>query len=385
MGEFLSGIGKVLIAALPFFRRGKAEREAGIDPVSAQDGRADDLLNGALGRLGALAPDDSILKKTISGIAAVAVRPEHFSKPYVREWLSLADTKKSLKVLAKAKLVSAPESKDIYEELIQSYIQMSGEQRILAEDCVMISVAFLKASVQAAANDVGVVAITQSGFESVHDRFNDVSRQLEGVSEGINNEGKLRRGDSQIAESLHGQTEAIRSLVNVSGEQSKALAGVEKAISNGEQFGFLARGLSGADSKIIDSEAMRRLEIISKSRFFIGFDLTENTQRLLTSIEKGDLARVSNSVKSEIYSWCARFLSATNCELAQSLLEKAASLGSGEVLDVARAFVTAKNGNVPSALESLSLLETPLSRSAAFIITKMAGRHLNGLGGQGSL
>ncbi|MBG0840961.1 hypothetical protein [Ectopseudomonas toyotomiensis] len=154
-GTLLAGAARGLLAVLPFLRRGKAEREAGINPASADDGRVDDLLDGALRRLGALTADDSLLQKALSNGAAIFVRPDHFFKPHIREWLSLPHTKEALKELAKAHLVDAPLPINLRESLIDSYMQISGEQKTFAEDCVSISIAFLKASVEAAATDAG--------------------------------------------------------------------------------------------------------------------------------------------------------------------------------------------------------------------------------------
>lgn len=373
MGAFLSGVARGLLAALPFLRRGKAEREAGINPASAEDGRVDDLLNGALRRLGALTPNDSLLQKVFSGAAAIAVRPDHFSKPYVREWLSLSDTRESLKKLAKAHLVSAPSPAELQESLINGYMRISGEHRSLAEDCVNISVAFLKASVQAAALDAGGAAISQAGFESLHYRFDGVNRGLEGVTED------LRSSHSE-------QAESIRLLANVFGEQSKSLEDIEKVISRSEKQGILFGELAGADSQIIDAEALGRLEVVIRSRFFNGFDSEKSVRQLLSNIESGDLLRVSGLVKAKIYGWCARLLTTVDADLAESLIEKGASLGDVEELGVARAFVKAKRGDVASAIESLANVDSDLSRSAALIIInnyqggREAHKWLNGAG-----
>lgn len=355
MGAFLSGAARGLLAALPFLRRGKAEREAGINPVSAEDGRADDLLNAALRRLGALAPDDSLFQRAFSGAAAIAVRPDHFSKTYVREWLSLSDTKESLKKLVKAQLASAPIPSELRESLINGYMKISGEHRPLAEDCVNISAAFLKASLQAAALDAGVAAMSQVGFESVHHHLEDVSRSLEGIAEDS-------RGSQEE------QAESIRSLANVYGEQSKSLEDIERILARGERQGVLIGKLAGADSQIIDAAALGRLEVVIRSRFFAGSDSEQGARQLLSSVESGDLVRASNQVKSKIYAWCARLLTVVDIELAESLIEKSASIGGDESLGIARAFIKAKKGDVASAIESLAGVESNFSRSAALII-----------------
>ncbi len=355
MGAFLSGVARGLIAALPYIRRGKAEREAGINPASAEDGRADELLNEALKRLGSLAPDDSLMQRVISGVAAIAVRPEHFSKPYVRDWLSLPATRESLKKLSKAQLVNAPMQTELRESLMNDYMDASGEHKSIAEDCVNISVAFLKASMQAAARDAGAAAISQVGFESVHAHLDDVSKSIDVITQ-------------DIKDAKSEQAESIESLTNSFDKTSKNLVDIERALARSDAQGILIGELAGADSQIIDVEALGRLEVVIKSRFFGGFDAEQGARRILASLQSGDLVRVSNLVKSKLYAWCARLLTAVDVELAESLVEKSANLGSDENIQVARAFIKAKRGDVASAIELLATSESDLSRSAALMI-----------------
>lgn len=124
------------------------------------------------------------------------------------------------------------------------------------------------------------------------------------------------------------------------------------------------------DSKIIDTEAQQRLSIIRKSRFLIGFDLAENIRRLATSIKEGDLAGASSHVKVEVLGWCARFLSLPDKQLAQSLLTDAVNLGTCDEIVIARGFIKSNGGEISSALAEISSLNTPVAKSAAFIILK---------------
>lgn len=178
MAAFWAGLMRGLVAALPLIRKVKAERDTGANPNLAQQNRTEALLDEALRRLGSISHTDPIWQKIRIGMVATIVRPDHFSNPYVRDWLSLHNVKESLKHLARSLLVAAPEPEGIREASIAAYIEISGENRSRAEDCVQIAVAFLKASVQAAANDPGVAAIAQEGFQAVNS-------QLEGIHQKV--------------------------------------------------------------------------------------------------------------------------------------------------------------------------------------------------------
>jgi hypothetical protein len=171
----------LLSAFLPFLQRGKGERDAGGNPHAALRDHTDELLDGALGRLGAMSFDDTFFQKMAHAAGGKLVRTENFSKPFVREWISHPDAKMALKRIVKTQLASAPESIEDREALIASYMKISGEHRSYAESCLFDAVAFLSTSVRLAINDPGVAAILMAGLETIHGRIDDVINRL-GVS-----------------------------------------------------------------------------------------------------------------------------------------------------------------------------------------------------------
>lgn len=176
MAAFWTGLIRGMIAIIPFARRMKAERDAGASPELAQQDRAESLLDSALRRLGSIQHNDPIWQRLGAETAAVFTRPEQFSKPHVREWLSDPLTAQNLKLIARALLVSAPEPKGARETLVTAYMKISGEYKSSAIDHVHIAVTYLKASAQAAANDSGVAALTQTGFQTVHEQLNGIHK-----------------------------------------------------------------------------------------------------------------------------------------------------------------------------------------------------------------
>jgi hypothetical protein len=99
-----------IVAAMPILRRMKAERSIGQNPRADVDDVVDELLDGALGRLGAISPDDTHLDQLANAIGGAFVRPQHFSNRYMREWLSRSDVNAALRRVTKARLVSAQDS-----------------------------------------------------------------------------------------------------------------------------------------------------------------------------------------------------------------------------------------------------------------------------------
>lgn len=170
--------------------------------------------------------------------------------------------------------------------------------------------------------------------------------------------------DFVIAECMTQQAGDLRALANAAERQTQSLEEMERLIAAGS---FAPRhGEAGAS--IIDNEALQRLRTVSKSRFFAGYDLVNSVRRLVESVQSGELSGASNSVKAEVLAWSARFLSATDKEMAQKLVDQAMKLGDGEAIEIARAFVAAGQGNSALALGLLAPINTSLAKSAAFII-----------------
>lgn len=179
IGTAIKAATSVLVATLPFLRRLKGESDAATNPHAAQDTRVDELQDEALRRLGVESIDDGLWTTIFTETTALYVRPVHFTKPYVRQWLSDPDVIASLKKVSSARLVGAEEGNLDTESLLGSYMNMSGEHRSRAVDVVFTAVTFLTASVQAAAKDAGNAAIAQAGFVSLHERLAIISKTLD--------------------------------------------------------------------------------------------------------------------------------------------------------------------------------------------------------------
>ena len=168
---FIKPAAIVLARILPSFRRLTAERRVARDPQEAQPDHSDKIFEDALRHLGAVNQDDSKLKKVVSSTISWIIRPAHFRKPHIKDWLSQASTKRDLKVLAKGALTGEEENGDARTRLISTYLDSSNEDKRCAESVIQIAVTVLRTRLDATAQDPAIAAYVQEGIASVHRRF----------------------------------------------------------------------------------------------------------------------------------------------------------------------------------------------------------------------
>lgn len=121
-------------------------------------------------------------------------------------------------------------------------------------------------------------------------------------------------------------------------------------------------------AEVFDRELQNNLNKIVSARYFGGFDTEQNALQLSERLTHGDLLDASPSTRMAGLAWCARLLSVSNRDVAQSVLAAAKTLGTCEEIAIADAFLTSAEGKVSDALASLNRIDTSETRSAAFII-----------------
>jgi hypothetical protein len=115
----------------------------------------------------------------------------------------------------------------------------------------------------------------------------------------------------------------------------------------------------------LDGQITTEIERIRKSRFLAGFPTKEAAQALAARVDCAELSGGSSSMRARALSWSARFLSlGDTVTYARTLLDKAKTLGSGEEVIIADAFLAAAQDK-DSALAMLARLNSPAARSAA--------------------
>ncbi len=172
---FIKPAAFVLARILPSFRRLTAERRVARNPDEAQQDHTDKIFEDALRHLGAVNEDDPKLKKVVGSIISWLIRPAHFRKPHMKDWLSQTSTKRDLKVLAKGTLTGVAENSEAKTRLVSTYLDISNEDRFSAESVIRTAVTVLRTRLDATVQDPAVAAYVQEGFASLNRRFHETS------------------------------------------------------------------------------------------------------------------------------------------------------------------------------------------------------------------
>ena len=121
-------------------------------------------------------------------------------------------------------------------------------------------------------------------------------------------------------------------------------------------------------TELVDQKIKDEIEILRKSRFFVEFDRTRFSLALARKLEEGELSVGSDAVRSESLAWCVRLLCTEKLDKAEKYLKLAKELGTCPEIDIADAFISSQRGDMQIALNTLAIVDSPLSRSAALII-----------------
>ncbi|MYZ52833.1 AAA family ATPase [Malikia spinosa] len=186
-------------ALLPKFRQRYAERSAGNSPTEVPLSIADDVLDSALARLGALQPDDPLWKGCIVGMEATLVRPELFKKPSVRDWLSKPQVRSGLKSAAEASIARSEVTQQVIDLLADEYAEATGEDRRFADHPIWMVIAFLRASVQGLTRDPGMATIIQAVSSDLSQRIGQLDARVAGFVEQVGPSGNSSSTDLPTA------------------------------------------------------------------------------------------------------------------------------------------------------------------------------------------
>lgn len=203
-----------------------------------------------------------------------------------------------------------------------------------------------------------------------------IKRRLETAHRETLIEGKLE-AQSALLEELIDSTqeskmqlgEAISSMNQVVLEQSERTADIVADRILGMGAISTTSSYKKYPKELVNSEIEKHMSIIRRARFFRGFSTSEHSRRLAEKIQRGEFEGGTDEVKSNALSWCARFLAVgENSAKSDELLNLAIQLGNAPEITVAEAFRISANGRFQDALSKLASIESPVARSAAFII-----------------
>jgi hypothetical protein len=168
---------------------------------------------------------------------------------------------------------------------------------------------------------------------------------------------------------------------------ASALSHLEATVAGNERvFGEIKEALSERDShtrsvsaSLADAEATKRISVLRRSRFFVGFDAPGQARRLADEVTTGELASASAAAKVEILAWCARFLARHPwTEDAERILGGLSMARDTDEIRVAKAIVTAARGSHAAALNALSGMTSGLALTASLSGTTLIAAETTG-------
>ena len=122
--------------------------------------------------------------------------------------------------------------------------------------------------------------------------------------------------------------------------------------------------------ELVDQKIKDETDILRKSRFFAEFDSVRFSLELSRKLIEGELSVGTNMVRCRALAWCVRILSTEKLGKAEEYLKYVKKLGTCEEIDIADAFISSQKGDKNTALSALAGIDSPMCRSAAFMIVK---------------
>ena len=120
---------------------------------------------------------------------------------------------------------------------------------------------------------------------------------------------------------------------------------------------------------LVDQKVKEEVEVLRKTRFFGEVDTANNALVLGRRITEGELSGGTDIERSRALAWCARLLARSEAvATAEDYLKLAKKLAVCAEVDIAEAFIVSQKGDKEAALKVLAPINSPSSRSAAFMV-----------------
>ena len=130
-----------------------------------------------------------------------------------------------------------------------------------------------------------------------------------------------------------------------------------------------ASPLGRASTVLVNQKIEEEVDTLRKRRFFGEVDTVNSALALGKRIAEGELISGTYAVRSRALAWCARLLARSKkIKIAEEYLESAKQLEACPEIVIAEAFIISQAGDKDAALESLAKIDTPLARSAMFMV-----------------
>jgi tetratricopeptide (TPR) repeat protein len=183
-------------AVAPWAKRLRAELFAGRTHGLGGTQQTEERLDEALSRLGAPQESDAWWKQAATYLQAVVVRPDHFNKPHVKQWLNRSITKRALKAHVLDLHFSRTPSDESYEALLSSYSSITGEGRQHATSIVDFAISFLRASLEGGMRDPELTELIQEGHHEQSGKLTNLADKVDALTAAV--DAKLIRPTSPL-------------------------------------------------------------------------------------------------------------------------------------------------------------------------------------------
>lgn len=169
--SFLSRIAVSMFAPiLRLYKKFQAVRKAAHDGLVELP--ADKIHDSTLAIVGAdPSPESGRLRVAFDLIVRKVVESPVIGQAHVAEWMSLPTTRSHLKQIADSRIAGAPIPSDIRSELIESYMNASGDNKSRSSDFVDLVSSVLVASLMSEVKDDALSAQLQISFTALQRRF----------------------------------------------------------------------------------------------------------------------------------------------------------------------------------------------------------------------
>ena len=124
-------------------------------------------------------------------------------------------------------------------------------------------------------------------------------------------------------------------------------------------------------TELVDQKIKDDIYKLRKARFFAEFDRAGISLVLARKLVEGELSGGTDTIRCQALAWCVRVLSHTEeSDQAEKYLKYAKELGYCQEVDIADAFISSQKGDKKAALSILAKIDSPMSRSASFMVVK---------------
>ncbi|SFQ41912.1 PIN domain-containing protein [Donghicola eburneus] len=132
----------------------------------------------------------------------------------------------------------------------------------------------------------------------------------------------------------------------------------------------LNREISDKARQLLDEEVQTKINDLRRSRFFPGSDVAKAALRMCKQLKAGEYCQASESVRSNAFGACARWLSRSEEKIAaKEAIELSEALGECDDAVIARAFLP-EHTDYTECLKALAPLDNPEKVTAALLSVK---------------